>query len=103
MIILRKIFSSKAQKARRAKWEIETGAQTRPGTEKIMKEYIDDTAKYIKKTAKKAGINLSKEEFSVMCNFYFSDIVGYISTECAFSSYKNARKVIEDNFGYLMK
>jgi glycosyltransferase involved in cell wall biosynthesis len=44
------------------------------------------------------GINLSKEEFGVMCNFYFSDIVGYISTECAFSSYKNARKVIEDIF-----
>jgi len=55
-MIIQRLFSSKEQKARRAKWEIENGVK--PGTE----EYIRNSAKGIKKKTEKAGINLSEKD-----------------------------------------
>ncbi len=57
---VQKEFNSKAQKARRTKWEIKnaTAKLTRPGTE----EYFRDTVEEVKEKAKEAGISLSEKD-----------------------------------------
>lgn len=78
-----------------AYWDNGNGAMHRTGIETIR----DDEKCFIKRKEMlhSLNINLSDEEYGLMCNFYFSNVVGYIASECNNHKAQEACSIIKSH------
>ena len=76
-----------------AYWQNENGAMHRTSASTIK----DDEICFIrrKEMLQVLGIHLAHEEYSLMCNFYFSNTIGYIASEYKKRTAKSMKKLIK--------